>query len=264
MKHQILLISLSILMQMAYAQDSDFTIPLSEAGKRGTLIVDIKKGPITIKGTSRQDVYIKYKSTEEDNKNKADVKSGMKRISAGMPGLEAEEQNNKVYIESENWNRGLSLYIEIPRGFDLEINSFNDGDIDIDNVAGKVAIETFNGGISAKNIEGSVVANTYNGPIVVTFSKITAGTPMNFITYNGNVDITLPADTKASFKLKSEQGDIYTDFDMQMSKSTAPEKKESGSKKQLFVSGLITGNINGGGPEFAMQNYNGDIYIRKK
>lgn len=266
MKYKTLLpILLLLAVQMACAQDYDFSVPLSDASKRGTLTVDIKKGPVTIKGTNRQDVYVKYKSLDDGKVKISDAdKGGMKKISGAVAGLEAGEQNNKVYVESESWNKGLSLYIEVPRGFDLEVQSYNDGDIDIDNIAGKVAIETFNGKITAKNIEGSVVANTYNGSVVVTFTKITGNTPMNFITFNGKVDITLPADAKANLKMKSEQGDIYTDFDMQVTKSQAPEKKESNGKKQLFVSGWVTGAINGGGPEFTMQNYNGDIYIRKK
>jgi len=262
---KLLPILLLLIVQMVGAQEYDFTIPLSEAGKRGVLNVDVKKGPITIKGTNRQDVYVKYRSMEDDKVKMTDAnKGGMKRISGAVAGLEAGEQNNKVYVESESMSRGIILYIEVPRGFDLELQAFNDGDIEIENIAGKVAIETFNGRITAKNIEGSVVANAYNGPVVVTFTKITSNTPMNFITFNGDVDITLPADTKANLRLKSERGDIYTDFDMQVSKPTSPVKKEGDGKKQLFVTGGITGSINGGGAEFTMQNYNGDIYIRKK
>lgn len=266
MIQKILLLMLTMVFtQTIFAQDYDFTIPLSESGKRGTLSVDVKKGPITIKGTNRQDVYIKYKSMSDGNVKMTDSgKGGMKKISGAIGGLEAGEQDNKVYIESESWNKGIILYVEVPRGFDLEVQSYNDGDIDIDNIAGKVAIETYNGKITAKNIEGSVVANTYNGPVVVTFTKITANTPMNFVTFNGDVDITLPADAKANLKMKSEQGDIYTDFDMQVTKPSVTSEKKEGNKVKAFVSGWVTGAINGGGSEFAMQNYNGDIYIRRK
>lgn len=266
MKYQILFCFLALFFnQIVFSQNNDFTIPLSEVGKRGTLSIDNKMGPITIKGTNRQDVYVKYTNQEEeDNDNKMTAKSGMKRISGGGAGLEAGEQNNKVYVQTENWSKKIDMYVEVPRGFDLEVKSMNDGDIAIENVSGKVAIESLNGNIEAKNMEGSLVANTLNGDIIITFTKITAGTPMNFITFNGNVDVTLPSDTKANLKMKSEQGDIYTDFDMQTTKAPAPEKKENNGKKQLFVSGWVNGSINGGGPEFTMQNYNGDIYIRKK
>lgn len=266
MKYKILLqLFLICIVQIAFAQENDFTIPLSQAGKRGTLSVDFKKGPITIKGTNRQDVYVKYKGMEDGDVKITDAgKGGMKKISGAAAGLEAGEQDNKVYVESESWNKGLILYVEVPRGFDLEIQAYNDGDIVVENIVGKVAIETYNGSITAKNIEGSVVANTYNGPVVVTFTKITGDAPMNFVTFNGDVDITLPADAKVNLKMKSEQGDIYTDFDMQVTKPAISSEKKEGSKTKTFVSGWVTGAINGGGPEFSMQNYNGDIYIRKK
>lgn len=265
MKNSVLILFLLLsFTQTIFSQEYDFTIPLSETGKRGTLSVDVKKGPITIKGTNRQDIYVKYKSTDEGGeKGKETMKNGMKKIGGAAAGLEAGEQDNKVYIESESWNKGIVLYVEVPRGFDLEVQSYNDGDINIDNIAGKVAIETYNGSITAKNMEGSVVANTYNGPVIVTFTKITAGTPMNFVTFNGDVDITLPTDAKANLKMKSEQGDVYTDFDMQVTKPAISSEKKEG-KTKTFVSGWVTGAINGGGAEFSMQNYNGDIYIRKK
>lgn len=268
MRHKIVLqLFMICLAQIALAQaqqEYDFTLPLSQAGKRGTLVVDVKKGPITVKGTNRQDVYIKYRGMDEKSKPTDASKGGLKKISGAIAGLEASEQDNKVYVESDSYSKGLIMYIEVPRGFDLEVQSYNNGDIDVDNIAGKIAIETYNGKITAKNIEGSLVANTYNGPVVVTFTKIIGDTPMNFITFNGDVDITLPGDTKANLKMKSEQGDIYTDFEMQVSKPSVSAEKKEGNKAKTFVSGWVTGAINGGGPEFAMQNYNGDIYIRKK
>jgi len=98
--------------QWVGAQNNDFTIPLSEVGKRGTLSIDNKMGPITIKGTNRQDVYVKYTNQEEkDDDNKMTAKSGMKRISGGAAGLEAGEQNNKVYVQTENWSKKIDMYV---------------------------------------------------------------------------------------------------------------------------------------------------------
>lgn len=263
-KYYILITLMLSFLFLEAQQSQDLTIPLSDPGKRGTLYVEIHKGPITVKGVNRQDILVKYQSMESGETKITDAKNGMKKISGGLPSLEISEQSNSVYIESDDWNKGLILNIEVPRNFDLELQSYNQGEIEVENIAGKIAIESYNGRITAKEIEGSVVANTYNGQILVTFNKISNDEPMTFVTYNGKVDITLPAAAKASFKMKSQQGDIYTDFDMQLNKSPNQIKKEGDKWKKTVIDNWITGSINGGGPEFSMQTWHGDIYIRKK
>ena len=51
--------------------------------------------------------------------------------------------------------------------------------------------------------------------VVATVRQVTAQKPMAFTSLNGEVDVTLPASLKASLKLRSDQGDVYTDFDVQ-------------------------------------------------
>ena len=95
--------------------------------------------------------------------------------------------------------------------------------------------------------------------------KVTNDIPMSFNTYNGDVDITLPASVKASLKLRSSRGEVYTGFDVVMSKAPPVKKTESESGTyKVYLDNWVKGDINGGGPEFTMKNYNGDIYIRKK
>src|SRR5688572_1632775 len=209
----LLLISSSI----ASAQGNEFTIPLSDPAKRGKLKAHINTGSITVKGTARKDVLVKY-STEDDDDHGHDKKGkdrdGLKRVGGGGMDLEASESNNYVKVQSGSWNKKMDLEIEIPSGFDLDIHTYNDGDLMITNVQGAVELEDYNGSITALNISGSVVATSYNGEIKITFDKVTENTPMSYSTYNGDVDITFPAALKASFKMKTEQGEIYTGFDM--------------------------------------------------
>ena len=115
------------------------------------------------------------------------------------------------------------------------------------------------------NISGSTVASTYNGIIKVLLNKVTPDTPMSFTTYNGNVDITMPATTKGNLKLKSAGGDIYSGFDMQVSDSEPVQKKdESKGVYRVYLDDWTRATINGGGPDITMKNNNGDIYIRIK
>ncbi len=105
-----------------------------------------------------------------------------------------------------------------------------------------------------------------NGDIEVGLNRI-GDKPMSFSTMNGDVDLTLPADAKASLKMKTQTGEVYSDFDIALSR--APQKVEDSGKPErgkyrISFESAIYGNINGGGPEITLNTYSGDIYIRKK
>ncbi|MBY0436358.1 MAG: DUF4097 domain-containing protein [Cyclobacteriaceae bacterium] len=251
---------------LAQAQNTnEFTVPLSEPGKRGRLKAHLNYGSITIKGSGRKDVLVRYASMKDRDDPGSKEKEGMRRITGGGLELEAAENNNQVKVESNSWNVKTDLEIEIPAGMDLDVSTYNDGDIMITNVQGEVELKNYNGEITALNVSGSVVATTYNGDVKITFDKVTENTPMSFSTFNGNIDLTFPAATKATFKMKTEQGDIFTGFDMNIVSSGPVQKKDtkSGGYK-LIIDEWKKGDINGGGAEITMKNYNGDIYIRKK
>lgn len=274
MKKQVLLLMLLAVISIpvvipvaAWAQGAnEFTIPLSEPTKRGKLKAKINYGSITIKGTGRKDVLVRYTADKDEDRGKQDSKDGLKRIGGGGMDLEAAENSNTVSVKSDSWNNKLNLEIEIPSGMDLEVKTYNDGDLMISNIQGEVALTNYNGEITALNVSGSVVATTYNGGIKVTFDRVTENTPMSYSTYNGDIDITYPAAVKATFKMKTEQGDIYSAFDNLEIKSSGPvQKKDTGSGVyKVVIDEWKRGDLNGGGPEFTMKNYNGDIILRKK
>jgi hypothetical protein len=290
MRKQILILSLTLITiglilitnAVAHAQAAnEFTVPLSDPAKRGKLKAHLNYGSITVKGTARKDVLVKYKSLEDgecedcneeneendgnDEDHKPKSKAGMKKIGGGGMDLEVVESNNFVKVQSDSWSHKLSLDIEVPAGFDLEVHTYNDGDLMITNVQGEVELTNYNGEITALNISGSVVATTYNGEIKVTFDKVTDNAPMSFSTYNGDIDLTFPPTLKSTFKMKTEQGEIYTDFDVNVTSSGPVQikDKKSGVYK-VTIDDWKRGDVNGGGAEVTLKNYNGDIYIRKK
>jgi hypothetical protein len=54
-------------------------------------------------------------------------------------------------------------------------------------------------------------------------------------------------------------------FDMNVTKNGPIQKKEAkGGVYKVVVDEWVKGDVNGGGPEFTLKNYNGDIIIRKK
>jgi DUF4097 and DUF4098 domain-containing protein YvlB len=251
---------------IAKAQNpNEFTVPLSDPAKRGKLRAHINYGSITVKGTGRKDVLVKYTASKDDDEKKATTKDGLKRIGGGGMDLEVTENTNTVKVSSDSWNSKLNLEIEVPSGMDLEVKTYNDGDLMVTNIQGDVVLTNYNGEITALNISGSVVATTYNGGIKITFDKVVEGAPMSYSTYNGDIDITFPSTLKATMKMKTEQGDIYSGFDVDFKSSGPVEKKDTRSGVyKVVIDEWKRGDINGGGPEITLKNYNGDIYVRKK
>lgn len=270
MKKYITLLSAGLLLTFLNANaqnDGEFTVPLSDPAKRIKLVVDINYGSIILVGTPRKDVLVKYSSEESKNKNaKSDnTKEGMKRISGGTMDLEVSENQNSVRVESSSWSNKMNLYVEVPSGADVTLSSHNSGDLSASAIQGQVELETYNGKIIADKISGSVVASTYNGEVKISFDKITEGAPMSFSTYNGDIDITVPITFKGSLKMSTERGEVFSDFDVNLIKSAPVQKKDTKSGVyKVMIDEWVKGDINGGGPEFMMKTYNGDILIRRK
>ena len=90
---------------------------------------------------------------------------------------------------------------------------------------------------------------------------------MAFSSLNGDIDITFPKDFKADIKVKSDRGEIYTDFDLKEKPSKANITKGKGDRGNTYrvkVEKWIVGSINDGGPEILFKNFNGDVIIRSR
>ena len=74
---------------------------------------------------------------------------------------------------------------------------------------------------------------------------------MSFSSLNGDIDVTFPADLRANVKLETDNGDVYTDFDIQMqARSKEPiveENREGGGRYRVKIDKAVYGAINGGG-----------------
>ncbi|GAB3295897.1 hypothetical protein GCM10027348_17870 [Hymenobacter tenuis] len=244
------------------------TVALSSPGKPGVLHLKLVGGSIKVEGTTGKDVVIDVanrgggrSSGSSDN----DAPPGMRRLSK-VNGLDvtAQERDNHVYIKTQSWQNPVDFVIKVPRQFSLQIGTVNDGNISVQNVTGELEISNVNGSVRLEDVAGSAVVNTVNGDIFTSFKDITSGVPMAFSSVNGKIDVSFPSRAKANLKLKSDRGEIYSDFDMAVDNS-APKVTRTSKDGTYRVSqdSWTSGKINGGGPEFMMKTLNGNIYIRK-
>jgi DUF4097 and DUF4098 domain-containing protein YvlB len=247
------------------------TVELTDPSKPAFLQVGLLKGGITVSGYDGKEViveathrYQKIGQVEEDNRKGA----GMTRIPVNSSSLTVEEYNNKVEIGTESWTNPVDLVIKVPRKTSLELSCVNTGDIHVDNVTGDVEASNINGSVTILNIDGSAVVNAHNGAVTVTFKSVDPQKDMSFSSFNGDIDVTFPSSLKAKVKIKTVQGDVYTDF--QIEEIENPDRiirkndRDSGGKYEVSIERAYWGVINGGGQEIQFSNFNGDIFIRKQ
>jgi DUF4097 and DUF4098 domain-containing protein YvlB len=206
-------------------------------------------------------------SRVEDERVRARVKEvppGMRRLSSPV-GFVVTEENNEVSITAGLPRNGRETDIEVrvPARVNLRLSGRTGDDIIVENVEGQIEATHSNGNIRMTNVGGSVVANTHNGDVVVTFTRLSGEKAMAFSSFNGNVDVTLPPSVKANVRLSSHNGEIFTAFDMQTRTVSAPTVKRDNRRMRIESDNTIYGSINGGGAEFELRTYNGDVYVRR-
>ncbi|MEM6735671.1 MAG: DUF4097 family beta strand repeat-containing protein [Bacteroidota bacterium] len=271
-----ILLMLAVLKLVAQDFSEQIAVPLSSPGKQGVLEVGLVKGDIVVTAYEGDEVVIKATSGYSTDKNddcascdddhdrdqNRPVPDGMKRISSNPIELSASEKNNMVEIETNSWSTRINLDIKVPSNFDLNVSTVN-GRVETSGINGVHEISSVNGPIEMTNVGGSILSNTVNGDIIVTFTTLNSKQPMSFVTLNGDVDITFPNSTKAIAKMRTDRGEIFTDFDMKIDRSK-PEVKTDGDEYKVSLNSWVYGTINGGGPEYTFKSMQGDIIIRRK
>jgi len=262
--HKILL---SLAIAAPLVAQEHIAVPLADASRPVTLSVHVLSGSITVRGYNGREVLVDSKGTSSSTRHDKDAASheGMHRIDAGASDLTIESENNKVSIASRG-GRGADVTIQTPVNSSLNVKTLNGGQIIIEGVSGEIEAQDLNGAVTVRNVSGSVVAHSLNGAVTVSLANAKSGSPMSFTSLNGTIDVTLPANIAADFSMKTNHGEIYSDFDVKLKSPTAPKVETSDSKKgkyKVHTESAVVGSVNGGGPEFQFRTMNGNIYIRK-
>ncbi|HVN06828.1 MAG TPA: DUF4097 family beta strand repeat-containing protein [Bryobacteraceae bacterium] len=243
---------------------------MSDPSRPAVVHVSLMNGGITVTGYNGKEVIVEARPRHESGRElRPDRKAeGLRRLDGRGSGLSVEEQDNEVNIGVRAMSRTVDLTIQVPYQTSLKLKCLNDGDIKVDHVSGEVDADDLNGAVKLLNISGAVVAHSLNEDVVVTLDRVTAGKSMSFSTMNGDVDVTMPADTKARVKLKSDNGEIYSDFDVHQEQNPAGGRVEETNRHdgrfRVHFDKALYGSINGGGPEMQFTTFNGKIYLRKK
>ena len=268
-----LILTVLLCMSCPLPAQEQVTARWNDPSRPGLLKVNWVMGSITVRMHAGNDVIVQTKN----NRNGLDDRivrrpappdtAGLRRIDSGAAPVTIDsDANNVMTITGGGILPGFGdLEIAVPVKTNLNLQTVNGRTISVDGVEGDIEVTAVNGSVNLTNIVGSVVAHSMNGKVVVSFQNIAAGKPMSFTSMNGNVDVTLPAASKANLKMRTRNGGIYTDFDLQMTPASAPASppQDQTGLRRIQVEKNVSGTINGGGAEFDLRSQNGNIYLRK-
>lgn len=206
------------------------TVKLSSPGKPATLRIDMPWADIHITGTDGDAVTIESALNQKGGKDTRD--DGLRRLDDEVS-FELHEKDNVVSLTlaGENpWAGGTDadFKISIPRRMALDIKTETGGDLEVKDVAGDIEINNMDGEVKLEGISGSAVVNTMNGEVHAVYAQAPQKL-VSITSMNGEIDLRVPADTKANVRLRTHNGSILTDFDEAALKTKSEGKGSGGS-----------------------------------
>ena len=240
------------------------SVTLTDPTRPALVKASLINGGIVVKSHEGKEVIVEARARNQEGEKSG---SGPKRLNISTTGLSVEEENNEVSIGTESYARPVDLTIDVPLHTSLQLRAVNDGNIIVNGVDGELDAHDINGSVTLNDVSGNAVVHALNGRVLATFRRVNPQKPMAFSSLNGDIDVTFPADLKANVSIRSDRGEVFCDFDVQLQPATAKPVVEDGrghgGKYRVNIDRNVHGTINGGGPEIRFTNFQGSIYIRK-
>jgi hypothetical protein len=259
-----LVVALLLGMAPALAQNDAqiINIPLSRPGEPITLEIGIMSARIEVIGEDREDAV--FEITIENGERKIVTPSGTQTLSSAGYALEVDEHDNRISLDTDWRNNKVSVVARIPQHADLELSTVEDGEIIVSNVSGNLELSNVNGPITASGISGSIIAESVSDTIDLAFVSIDAVNASSLESVNGELTVRLPANTGVQMHLDTSQGEIISDFEVEVLPSTPTIiRNDDNGGSEVRIESVIIANINGGGPIIRMNSLNGNIQILK-
>ena len=244
-----------------FCQSEQLVINFPQASLPGQLTFENPKGSIKVTGYDGEVILVngtlRFRDAEKT------VNDGMRRIVQNPLDISAEVNGNSVVLQCRTTGKTVDFDIKVPRNFSLKLKSLDNGTVEIVNINGEIEVENTSGDISLENISGSAVLSSVYGKISAVFREVNPNAPMMFTSFEGEITITFPETVNAGLKMKSEKGEILSDFDIKPVKRQSVETRIENTRV-YSLEDWVVGSINAGGPEYIIKTYNGNIFLRKK
>jgi len=247
------------------SQAEQITIPLTAPDKPGKLVLERHQGSISVKGYEGAAVIVKASFRNPAGAALAGAGARpMKPIPEAAIQLDAREADNVVTVDAHSRTKSIDLNILVPFRFSVKLSVRDDGDVTVEDLRGDAEVDNLYGHVRLDRMTGSANVNSVDGDITAQFLSLAAGLPLALTTVHGKIEVTFPSDANLTVRMKSDEGMVYSDFDIDVDKRktrTEPAAKTGGTRVALEE--WTTGRIGRGGTDVLLKSYDGNIYIHR-
>jgi len=242
------------------------TVPVSDTILIPMVRVIHSMGDINVKGHKGSDLFIYAQEllpsvTEllEQSQTKVfsfiDQNTNRKVTVNQTNNFRVQQFDGLFQIETNMFSFSNHVFVLIPERSSVAVLSRDIGNISVENIRGEVDAEANAGNITLNNIGGSINAATVHGNIVADQTEQREIKPLFISTFIGNIEIITPKQAQNTVLLSSELGNLYSNFKTMNTITVASGKNISKNRTLSF-------DLNGGGTEFVLNTFKGDIYLR--
>lgn len=268
---KIILVAFLAITAIAFAQKQEFKESIGDIEK----VVIESETKINIVATNTTDLVIsKPKKSSKDNiywslendreesrKRRDDKRRGLTAIYPGGKdntngfGFAITRDGSTLLVKDlKSHFQRKEVQISLPKSVKVSVFCNELGSVSLEGFSSEVEVETQVGKINMKKVTGPITAHSSVGAIAIDFTDVNQTSPITISSSVSEIDVTLPASTKASLDMKTN-GTVYTNFNL---KASAKEGLKDVSNKE------IKGDINNGGVKIKLKSSMGNIYLRKK
>src|SRR5689334_894672 len=118
------------------AQDADrVAVPLTDASRPATVRVDLMNGNVTVRSHTGKDVVVEMSGGARRSSRKPAEVDGLKRLDVFSSGLDVEESENTVRINSGPRSANASVTVLVPQNTSLKLKTMT-GEVKVEGIKG--------------------------------------------------------------------------------------------------------------------------------
>ncbi|HEX7573497.1 MAG TPA: hypothetical protein VF514_10410 [Bacteroidota bacterium] len=253
-------------------EDIKKTLQFSGGGTPHQIVVDNISGSIDVVGYDGSDVQLVAHRTshgtsedrlrESKEKIRLDIREepGKIILYVNTPWRTGDGSVSYHRREDDGFDADFDFELTVPSKTDFFLKTVNKGTITVSNMNGAFEVSNVNGGIDMSGITGGGLVSTVNGKVGVRFRK-NPDSRCGFKTVNGSIEVEVPGELSADLKLKTFNGEVYSDFDVTGLPRQASAPERIGRRTVYRGNEFFSVRAGNGGPEMLFETLNGDIRI---
>lgn len=214
-------------------QEQEYTIKGS-GGEPFTLVLQ-DLNTLEVEGYEGNDIVI----TSNEQMARPEKAQGLRSLSGGgedntQIGLNAVTEGKRVSLSQVRKFQQGKYHIKVPFNTNLMIQQGNEmsSEIKVSKVKGATEVSSRYSSVHLEEVQGPLTVNSFSGNVNVVFSELSQQNPTSIISMHGEIDVTIPEQSKANINIESKYGEAFTDLDMDIQKSERAKKMEAALKER--------------------------------